>query len=73
MRRPKANPAAVDAFIVRKAEIDTMLQRLQSLSDEHFNVEPDKVDRGDVGVLGHYAELLKRITDSAFKEGEFAE
>jgi hypothetical protein len=26
-----------------------------------------------VGTLGHYAELLKRITDSTFKEGEHAE
>jgi hypothetical protein len=26
-----------------------------------------------VGTLAHYAELLKRITDSAFKEGEHAE
>jgi hypothetical protein len=23
-----------------------------------------------VGTLGYYAELLKRVTDSAFKEGE---
>jgi hypothetical protein len=26
-----------------------------------------------VGSLEHYAELLKRITDSAFQEGEHAE
>jgi hypothetical protein len=26
-----------------------------------------------VGTLEHYAELLKRITDSAFREGEHAE
>jgi hypothetical protein len=25
-----------------------------------------------VGSLGHYAELLKRITDSAFNEGDHA-
>ena len=64
---------ALDAYISRKAEIDTMLARLTALSDEHFNVAPDEVTWGDVGTLAHYAELLKRITDSAFKEGEHAE
>ena len=53
--------------------IDTMLARLKVLSDDHFNVGPDEVDWGHVGTLAHYAELLKRITDSAFKEGEHAE
>ena len=63
---------ALDAFIARKAEIDTMLARLKALSDDHFNVSPDEIDWGHVGTLAHYAELLKRITDSAFKEGEHA-
>ena len=62
-----------DAYIARKAEIDTMLTRLKALSDEHFNVAPDAVTWGDVGTLAHYAEVLKRLTDSAFKEGEHAE
>ena len=64
---------ALDAYIARKAEIDTMLTRLKALSVEHFNVAPDDIDWGHVGTLAHYAELLKRITDSAFKEGEYAE
>ena len=64
---------ALDAYIARKAEIDTMLDRLKALSNDHFNVSPDEVDWGHVGTLSHYAELLKRITDSAFKEGEHAE
>ena len=64
---------ALDAYIARKAEIDTMLARLTALSDDHFNVAPDEVNWGHVGTLAHSAELLKRITDSAFKEGEFAE
>ena len=64
---------ALNAFIARKAEIDTMLARLTALSDEHFNVGPDEVDWGHVGTLTHYAELLKRITDSAFKQGKHAE
>ena len=64
---------ALDAYIARKAEIDTMLDRLKALSNDHFNVGPDEVDWGHVGTLTHYAELLKRITDSAFNEGENAE
>ena len=64
---------ALDAFIAKKTEIDTMLDRLKALSDDHFNVAPDDIDWGHVGTLAHYAELLKRITDSAFKEGEHAE
>jgi len=65
--------AALDAYIAKKIEIDTMLARLKALSDDHFGVAPDEVDWGHVGTLAHYAELLKRITDSAFREGEYAE
>jgi len=66
-------PTAIDAFTAKKAEIDAMLARLQALSDDHFNVSPDEVTWGHVGDLDHYAELLKRITDCAFREGEYAE
>jgi hypothetical protein len=73
MTRTRSNDSAIQAFLARKAEIDTMLDRLKSLSDDHFNTSPDEIDWGDVGTLGHYAELLKRITHAAFKEGEHAE
>jgi hypothetical protein len=65
--------AALNAFIAKKAEIDEMLARLQALSDEHFDAHPDEINWADVGTLEHYANLLKRITDSAFNEGEHAE
>ena len=65
--------AALAAFIGKKAEIDEMLARLQALSDDHFNCHPDEVGWAMVGTLEHYASLLKRITDSAFGEGEHAE
>ena len=70
---PKSNDDALAAFISRKAQIDTMLARLQALSDDHFGWTPDEINWAHVGTLGHYAELLKRITDSAFNEGEHAE
>jgi hypothetical protein len=68
----RADDDALTAFVSRKAEIDTMLTRLQALSDDHFNYSPDEIDWGHVGTLGYYAELLKRIADRAFLEGEHA-
>ena len=65
--------AALQKFLAKKGEIDTMLARLQTLSDDHFNAAPDKVTWGHVGTLERHAEHLRQITDSAFKEGEYAE
>lgn len=65
--------AALAAYMEKKAEIDAMLARLQRLSDDHFNAHPDEINWGHVGTLEHYTSLLKRITDSAFGEGEFAD
>jgi len=65
--------AALNAFIDKKVEIDAMLTRLQALSDDHFNCHPDEAGWAMVGTLEHYVSLLKRITDSAFSEGEHAE
>ena len=64
---------ALDAFMARKAEIDTMLARLTALSADHFDTSPDGIEWGHVGTLGHYASLLKQITDMAFQEGDHAE
>jgi hypothetical protein len=68
----KSNADALVAFVSRKAEIDAMLTRLQKLSDDHFGYAPDEVTWAHVGTLEHYAELLKRIADMAFHEGEHA-
>jgi hypothetical protein len=72
-RIARSNEDALAAFVSKKAEIDAMLTRLQALSDDHFGYAPDEVTWAHVGTLEHYAELLRRITDSAFKEGEHAE
>ena len=63
-RVAKSNEEALAAFVSKKAEIDAMLTRLQALSDDHFGYAPDDVTWSHVGTLEHYAELLKRITDS---------
>lgn len=72
MTSRKDNTAALNAFLAKKAEIDTMIARLQALSAEHFEVGPEEVNWGHVGTLGFYAEHLRRITDAAFHEGEHA-
>ena len=41
-RRAAPNDKALDAFIAAKAEIDSMLERLKSLSDEHFEPTPTR-------------------------------
>lgn len=68
----KNQPQALEAFIAKKIEIDEMLARLQALSDEHFNAQPDEINWGHVGTLEHYASQLKELTNSAFGEGEYS-
>ena len=45
----KSREQALAAFISKKAEIDTMLTRLQALSEDHFGYAPDEVTWGHVG------------------------
>ena len=71
-QRKRNHGEAIDTFIAKKCEIDAMLQRLTALSADHFGVEPEEVDWGHVGTLGHYAQLLRQVRDSAFQEGEYA-
>jgi len=71
-RRATDNSRALDAFMTTKIQIDAMLERLKTLSDDHFNTHPDEINWSDVGTLNHYAELLSRITDAAFGEGDHA-
>ena len=66
------NTEALDAFLIAKLEIDTMLERLAAISADHFETSPDEIHWGHVGTLNHYAGLLRQITDSAFKDGEHA-
>ncbi|CAA7619721.1 hypothetical protein [Magnetospirillum sp. SS-4] len=72
MTKRSENTQAIDTFIARKSDFDAMLARLQTLSADHFNWTPEEINWGHAGTMAHYAEMLKRITDSAFQEGEFA-
>ena len=71
-RNTARNDKALESFIATKRRIDDMLARIQTLSADHFNTDPDAIHWGDVGTLNHYSSLLRKITDSAFSEGEFA-
>ena len=72
-RKPaRINDAALGAFIATKAEIDSMLARLQAFSEDHFGADPDQVNWGDLGSLEYQAHLLKQISDFTFGEGEHA-
>ena len=68
----RSSEQALAAFVAKKAEIDAMLARLQAHSAEHFGYAPDDITWSHVGTLEHYAELLNRITDMAFNEGDHA-
>jgi hypothetical protein len=67
-----SKPEAIDAFLAKKFEIDTILERLATLSAEHFNVAPDEINWGHVGDLERAAATLREISDRAFGEGEYA-
>ena len=71
-RRTIDNSQALDAFMTTKFQIDAMLDRLKALSDDRFETHPDEVNWSHVGTLNRYANLLRQISDGAFKEGEHA-
>ena len=71
---------AVDVTIVRKGSEQTKQVTLGRLEESEQRLQlaldpiRDSLDVwGHVGDLEHYAGLLKRITDAAFKEGDNAE
>jgi hypothetical protein len=68
----RASEQALAAFVAKKAEIDAMLARLQAHSDDQFGYSPDEITWSHAEGLAHYADLLERITHTAFKEGEHA-
>jgi hypothetical protein len=72
MSKTRDNRDALATFIARKIEIDTILARLTALSAEHFNRAPNDVSWADVGTLCSYLNGLRRVSDAAFNEGEYA-
>ena len=48
-------------FMTLKAEMDTMIEELKRLSDDHFEAHPEELNWGDVGDLSHKLELMRRV------------
>ncbi|NYS26702.1 hypothetical protein HUK65_17110 [Rhodobacteraceae bacterium 2376] len=69
---PKANDAALAAFIARKAEIDAALDHIRAASDAHFFASPEDVNWRHVTTFADHAALLTRMTDTIYAEGEHA-
>ena len=44
-RTAAPNDKALNAFLAAKVEIDAMLGRLKTLSDDHFDTHPDQAPR----------------------------
>jgi len=57
------NDAALATFMAGKAEIDTLLARIQQASNNHFGTDPERVTWGDADSLGFVTERLKEITE----------
>jgi hypothetical protein len=72
-RATATNDKALESFLATKSRIDQMLARIQTLSNDHFDTDPDAIHWGDVGTLNHYSGLLREMTDIAFSEGECAD
>jgi len=64
---------AQETFVIKIAEIENMLTRIGKANDNHYNVNTNEVHWGNVGDITGTAEDLQAITNSLFKEGEYAE
>ena len=71
-RTMTTRPTALDAFLAAKAAIDRNLARLQALSENHFEADPDTLTWGQVGDLQHLLAGLQDLTDRACRDGEYA-
>lgn len=71
MNKKHKDKTALDAFIEHKNNIEKILNRLQGACDDHFAINPEDLNWGDVGFLADIDKKLQNISDQVFKEGEF--
>jgi hypothetical protein len=62
---------ALDAFIEHKNNIEKIINRLQGACDDHFAINPEDINWGDVGLIADAVKDLELISDKVFKEGEY--
>ena len=66
------NVQALQEFTTFKSEFDQLLNRLKTLSDNHFGIPHADINWANVGDLNYYIKELQKISDRAFSEGEHA-
>jgi len=60
---------ATAEFGCRHGEIETLLARLQSASDNHYGHSPESAGWDAAGSVGHIVELLTQAVDHAEEMG----
>ena len=69
----RTKQTAAESVEMRLFRIDNQLQRLtRHYKKQEQNFDATKIHWGHDGDLAHIEELLTRITDNIFKEGEHA-
>lgn len=63
MTKPETGPTALDKFLHHKARIDRAIERIKASSDDHFGVNPDDCNWGDVGTLEHMADRIEVVAN----------
>ena len=63
---------ALDAFMAVKFTIDAALAEITEFSRDHFGVDLERVNWGDVGSLAEVERALTRLTDQLFNRREFS-
>ena len=71
-RRPRDRPPSKPSSPPSSSST-TCSNGIKDKSDDHFDVDPERVDWGHVGTLNKHLADLREIGDAVFKEGEFAE
>ena len=72
MRKSPNNQVALDAFIAPQGRDRSDARTPDGTERRSFQRQPRRDQRATPGHSLTYAELLKRITGAAFKEGEHA-
>ena len=62
------NDRETSAFIIKKTEIDELLEQLTTASANFFDTDSEKVNWADVGSLGHVQQKLEELV--AFINGK---
>jgi hypothetical protein len=71
-RMSMKNEKALQEFMAKIAEPQTLLAELQAHVDEHMGTNPDEINWGHVGSAGYMVEKLTELTDWAYQRGEYA-